>query len=173
VNKERWMREWMTHPKSGISPSPLRLGRFREPIYFLLNSITWKPNSEQASQFEPVEVPVGFVTDLASIPQIFFALLRPDGDYAYASIVHDYLYWAQTRTRATSDQIFKMSMRDFSVARWKLHTIYQAVKWFGCRAWNENARLKQAGERRFLKQFPPDALTLWTVWKRRPDVFSD
>ena len=72
MNKERWMREWMTHPKSGISPSPLRLGRFREPIYFLLNSITWKPNSEQASQFEPVEVPVGFVTDLASIPQIFF-----------------------------------------------------------------------------------------------------
>src|ERR1700730_13306161 len=65
------MREWMTHPKSGISPSPLRLGRFREPIYFLLNSITWKPNAEQAFQFEPVEVPVGFVTDLASIPQIF------------------------------------------------------------------------------------------------------
>jgi len=167
------MREWMTRPKPGISPSPLQLGRFREPIYFLLDSITWKPNAEQATQFDPVKVPLGFVTDLASIPRIFFTLLRPDDDYAYAAIVHDYLYWTQARTRTVSDQIFKMAMRDFSVARWKLYAIYQAVSWFGGRAWNDNALLKKAGERRVLKQFPPDTLTLWTTWKRRPDVFSD
>ena len=51
-----------------------------------------------------VEVPQGFTTDFASIPPIFFGLLRPDGLYAVAAVVHDYLYWDQRVDRLTCDQ---------------------------------------------------------------------
>ncbi|MDI5166053.1 DUF1353 domain-containing protein, partial [Salmonella enterica subsp. enterica serovar Montevideo] len=33
-----------------------------------------------------IEVPVGFVTDLATVPRIFWSLLPPDGEYAKAAI---------------------------------------------------------------------------------------
>jgi hypothetical protein len=120
-----------------------------------------------------VEVPKGFVTDLASIPRLFWSWLRPDGEYAYAAIVHDYLYWTQVRTRLMSDEILKSSMEDFHVDKLTIQTIYDAVRAFGESAWNENARLKAHGERRILKQFPPTAQINWTDWKQQSDVFSD
>ncbi len=91
------MSEWMKISKA--SDSPLYMGRFKDPVYFLLHPITWKPNPDQADQYKAVEVPKGFVTDLASIPQVFWNVLRPDDKYAYAAIVHDYLYWTQSITR--------------------------------------------------------------------------
>jgi hypothetical protein len=39
-----------------------------------------------------ITVPRGFVTDLASIPSPVSVFLKPDGPYAQAAIVHDYLY---------------------------------------------------------------------------------
>src|SRR5262245_47745360 len=87
ISKAQWMAAVMVSAKA--SDDPLYLGRVREEMYFLLQPITWKPNPDQAPKFEPVVVPAGFVTDLASIPRIFFSALRPDGVYAYAAIVHD------------------------------------------------------------------------------------
>ena len=49
-------------------------------------------------------MPTGFVTDFASIPPIFYSVLRPDGEYAYAAVIHDYLYWTQTRPREDADE---------------------------------------------------------------------
>jgi Protein of unknown function (DUF1353) len=130
------------------SSSRLLLGRFRDPWYYLIEPIYWIPNIDQRGHFQRVAVPKGFVTDLASIPWQFWSVLRPDGEYAYAAIVHDYLYWAQTRTRLVSDEILKSSMEDFNVDKLKIQTIYGAVRAFGESAWNENARLKANGERR-------------------------
>ncbi|ECG8634089.1 DUF1353 domain-containing protein, partial [Salmonella enterica subsp. salamae] len=45
-----------------------------------------------------IEVPAGFVTDLATIPRIFWSLMPPDGKYAKAAIIHDYLYDNALRT---------------------------------------------------------------------------
>jgi hypothetical protein len=122
---------------------------------------------------ESVEVPKGFVSDLASIPAIFFSVLRPDAEYAYAAIVHDYLYWVQARPREVCDGIFKAAMSDFEVPAWQQQTIYQAVSTFGASAWSENAALKAKGEHRILKEFPPRATITWAEWKRRANVFSD
>lgn len=38
-----------------------------------------------------VEVPPGFVTDGASVPRVFWALLPAWGRYSRAAVVHDYL----------------------------------------------------------------------------------
>ncbi|WP_316171111.1 DUF1353 domain-containing protein [Bradyrhizobium sp. SZCCHNRI1058] len=155
-----------------ISDSPLYLGRFRDPMYFLTAPISWKPNPDQVGKAQPVEAPAGFVTDLASVPPVFFSLLRPDDDYAYAAILHDYLYWTQGRPKAEADLVIKYAMEDFSVAAWKKETIYRAVVAAGQSAWDKNAALKQQGEKRILKKYPPNARVSWADWKRQPEVFA-
>ncbi|WP_050995880.1 DUF1353 domain-containing protein [Bradyrhizobium yuanmingense] len=154
------------------SDAPLYLGRFREEIYFLLKPITWKPNPDQAPQLTPVEAPIGFVTDLASIPPILYSLLRPDGVYAYAAILHDYLYWIQDRPREQADEILRLSMIDFEVEASKVVAIYEAVRTFGRSAWAHNARLRASGEKREIVKFPPNARTSWIQWKKDPQVFA-
>jgi len=152
--------------------SPLFLSRFVEPIYFLTDSFTWTPNPDNGPAYSTVVVPRGFVTDLASIPPIFFPLLRADGEYAQAAILHDYLYWAQTTTRLHADDIFRIAMRDLEVAPHIIWQLYNAVKVFGQSAWDDNEQLRLRGERRVLKRFPALAATRWSTWKLDPDVFG-
>src|SRR5207244_11357945 len=104
----------------------LYLGRFADPMYFLLKPIGWSPGQDQ-QQYAAVQAPAGFVSDLASIPRAFWSLLRPDGDYAYAAILHDYLYWEQSRSRQDSDMVLKLGMQDFSVKESAIEAIYEAV----------------------------------------------
>lgn len=43
-------------------------------------------------QHEYIDIPVGFVTDFASVPRIFWGLFPPaTGEYVQAAVVHDYL----------------------------------------------------------------------------------
>ncbi len=166
---ETWMNQWMS-----VSKAPggmLRISRFREPIYFLTAPISWTPNPGQ-ERYAAVTVPKGFVTDFASIPRAFWSALRPDGEYAYAAVIHDYLYWTQTRSRDEADGIFKMAMEDFDVGAVTIETIYGAVRLGGKGAWNGNAEKKAQGEQRILKRFPQDPRTKWEDWKHRPGVFG-
>ncbi|ECG5644793.1 DUF1353 domain-containing protein [Salmonella enterica subsp. enterica serovar Poona] len=39
---------------------------------------------------EVIEVPAGFITDLATIPRIFWTFLPSDGKYAKALIIHNW-----------------------------------------------------------------------------------
>jgi hypothetical protein len=55
-------------------------------------------------------------------------------------------------------------MEDLNVEKVKLVAIYEAAKVFGRRAWNQNARLKSAGEKRVLVKFPPTAAVTWCDW---------
>jgi hypothetical protein len=175
---EQWMNAWMNRPLDSQSPTvrdeegALFLGRFVEPMYFLTKSIKWKPNADQTG-FSPVSVPVGFVTDLASIPRVFWSLLRPDGEYTFPAIVHDYLYWVQNTKRGAADMTLKMGMQDFGIGTSTINTIYEAVRVGGGSSWNNNAALREAGERRVLKRFPVDPRTRWKDWKKMPGVFGD
>src|ERR1700722_10368584 len=155
---------WMDEAIATATREPvgaLYLGRFADPMYFLTQPIAWKPGAGQ-SQYATVNVPAGFVSDLASIPRVFWSLLRPDGNYAYAAILHDYLYWTQTRSRPDSDMILKLGMEDFSVDSRVVSTIYEAVRVGGGAAWKDNARLKSSGEKRILKRYPEDPRTTWS-----------
>jgi hypothetical protein len=160
---DTWMRAWMEQSRTAVGM--LYVGRFADPIYFLTQPITWKPNKGQ-EHYKEVTVPVGFVTDFASIPRLFWSLLRPDGNYAYAAVLHDYLYWTQERPRGECDMILKLGMEDFSINTTTVRTIYDAVRTGGGPAWSENARLRRAGEKRILKRLPQDPTTTWKVWQR-------
>jgi hypothetical protein len=168
VSIEEWMESWIS--ASRAPAGTLHVSRFRDPVYFLTKPISWIPNPDQ-TQYQRLDVPVGFVTDFASIPRMFWSLLRPDGVYTYPAIVHDYMYWMQDRPREVADEIFRFGMQDFNIDRVTVTAIYEAVRLGGGSAWNSNAKLKHEGEKRVLKEFPQDPKISWDDWKRRPDVF--
>lgn len=152
---------------------PKALIPFKDWDYYYTRGISvWKPNAGQT--FKPVYVPDGFVTDLASIPQPVWSFgIRPEGSYAYAAIIHDFLYWMQDRSRNESDEILLIAMADSKVEESLRNRIYNAVRLGGGPAWKKNAELKRHGEKRLLREFPTDFTITWTEWKSRPDVFLD
>lgn len=165
----RWMRALLDAP--GSVTKPLYFGRFQDPMYFLLDEIGWQPSGTQKA-FAPVTAPKGFVTDLASIPRAFWSALRPDGSYAYAAILHDYLYWFQPIPREDADLIFKYAMEDTGVNAAVVTTIHTAVRVGGDTAWNDNKALKAGGERRILVKYPDSPSITWEIWKTRQGVLK-
>jgi hypothetical protein len=141
-------------------------------FYYTKGKLVWSPNPGQSGK--RVIVPEGFCTDLASVPQLFWSLLPKTGRYAYAAIAHDFLYWTQTGKREEADDVLFTAMEDASVNSLTKWTIYWMVREFGQSAWDENTRAKQAGEKRFLKIYPPEGrLTSWGDWKRDAAHFSE
>lgn len=117
---------------------------------------------------DSLTVPVGFVTDLASIPPALQSFIQQNGPYLLPAVVHDYLYWKQTCTRDQSDQILLLAMIEHAVPEAQRFAIYQAVHFAGMFAWDENARTRNAGLVRIL---PPDrqkidANTLWPSYQQ-------
>lgn len=161
--KDEWISDVL---RTRASESPLQLARFRDPVWVLLKPISWKPSNAEQGRFSQVTVPRHFVTELASIPSVFCTLMPRDAEYAYPAIVHDYLYWNQDRPRSEADQIFKWSMEDLEVSKAKISAIFSAVNLFGQSAWDENTKLKAAGERRILKEPPTSARISWSEWRR-------
>jgi Protein of unknown function (DUF1353) len=174
---DRWMQTWI-EPTRSADPAArkapngtLHVGRFADPVYYLTSVIGWDPEPAQSSMFQSVRVPIGFVTDFASIPRLFWSLLRPDGTYSYAAVIHDYLYWEQYLSRETSDAILKLCMEDFKIESTVINAVYAGVRIGGGFAWDDNARRKAAGERRMIKRLPTDPRVSWAQWQREPEVF--
>lgn len=53
---------------------------------------------------EKVTVPVGFITDFATIPRFLWGILPPMGVYGKACVVHDYLCTYKTIKTKTGDR---------------------------------------------------------------------
>jgi len=163
-----WMDSWVKDTRA--AKGFLYLARFQDPTYVVTKSIGWQPSGSQDAGLPHVVVPFGFVTDLATIPRLFWSALRPDGNYAFAAIVHDYLYWVQPVARPSADKIFKYCMLDSAVDAATAEIIYRAVEAGGEQAWTDNAKLKGSGEKRILKVLPDNPSITWAEWKTR-DVF--
>jgi len=108
-------------------------------------------------------VPVGFVTDFASIPQALQSIIRQNGLYILPAVVHDYLYWKQTCTREQADQIFMLAMIENKVADVHRFPIHTAVRAAGGFAWDDNAKERATNLIRIL---PKDRMTITaaTLW---------
>jgi hypothetical protein len=82
-------------------------------------------------------VPVGFKTDLASVPAIFQWIARQaSGRHVRASVAHDYLYRNRIGTRLNADKCFLYLMKKDKVNFIKRHLLYYAVRTFGWMAWH-------------------------------------
>ncbi len=79
-----------------------------------------------------IEVPLGFVTDFASIPSFFQGLIQPFGRHAPAAVLHDYLYAiGQKKARALADRLFLNAMREAGVPAIRRSVMYRMVRLFG------------------------------------------
>ena len=102
-----------------------------------------------------VTVPAGYITDLASVPRIAWAVIAPF-DVARAAVVHDILYEKingafkegtikskseREEYRAIADNIFRQGMEyaEPSVSKFKILSAYYAVRMFGRWAINSSA----------------------------------
>ena len=93
-----------------------------------------------------ITAPIGYETDLASIPRITWNVISP-WDVARAAVIHDVLYGALRKTlavkglhpqtvkvlRAQADNVFRKGMEDADpdIPNWKIFSCFWAVRPFG------------------------------------------
>lgn len=75
-----------------------------------------------------ITVPVGFQTDLASIPRLLRWRFKVTGKSRRAAVLHDYLYHTKWRTRKECDQVFKSALRVCGMSVYDAWVMYQAVR---------------------------------------------
>ena len=126
------------------------------------------PLSYQIGNTEHViTVPAGFVTDFASIPRYFHALLSPTGRPGRGAIIHDFLYWEQSCTREQADRILMLAMMESGVDAVTRSLVYKVVDWFGQSAWELNQQERASGMPRIIPaQFRSvPALAVWPSYR--------
>jgi Protein of unknown function (DUF1353) len=159
-------------PHKDVLSAPAAIVPFADwDYYYIRDTIEWHAKAGVAMTPAHVIVPIGFVTDLASIPAALWGMLPPAARYSYPAIIHDYLYWFQPCTRAEADAVFQSVMGDLLVPSAKITIIYDAVRLGGGSAWDSNTQARARGENRILKKFPTDVLITWDQWKVRVDVY--
>jgi len=129
------------------------LSRFTDILVVspLADGRTWVTKKEfgydvgQEGSGDSIDVPIGFMTDFASVPRPFWAFLPRWGKYGNAAVIHDYCYWDQSRSRKDSDRIFREAMRVLEVPGYKTRLLYYGVRLGSWLAWRNNKRRKKKG----------------------------
>jgi hypothetical protein len=106
--------------------------------WIILNEFGYEIGEEGSGNI--INVPIGTYTDFASIPRPLWAVFPRWGKYGNAAVIHDWMYWNQSRSRKEADDIFLEGMEVLEVPNWKRNTIYRAVRLFGGSAWRANKR---------------------------------
>jgi hypothetical protein len=141
---------WLVLLDDKYHPS-VRSGR---SLWATTKPITYTPGVGSGGQPYKITVPPGFVTDLASIPRLFWDLLPPDGPWVKAAVIHDYLYYTKGSgvwkchprsidrptdyTKEESDAILKEAMLDRHVDSFRANVIWLAVHVGGGNGWNHS-----------------------------------
>ena len=94
-------------------------------------------------------IPKGFITDFATIPRIFQAIMPPTGtrknSYGKAAVLHDYLYDKDCLyifTRQEADLIFLEAMQARGVNRFVSWILYTCAKYFAKHRFRQESRYK-------------------------------
>ncbi|MGE0699509.1 MAG: DUF1353 domain-containing protein [Hyphomicrobiaceae bacterium] len=156
----------------GAAGGPTILAPFADQVWWIVyQRMGWSPGPADGPGLVAVDVPRGFVTDLASVPRYLQGLIPRAGRYGNAAIYHDWLYWEQACTREVADRVFDRAMLDNGVGAVTRNLIWAGVRVFGGSYWNGNTRDKATGIKRVLKRFPDQPTITWEEWRQRPDVF--
>ena len=99
--------------------------------------VVWEPFSyyTELLPVTMIDVPVGYRTDFASIPRIFWRILPPAGPYGKAAVIHDWLCDVEPKLcdYLTAADVFGEAMDVLGVPKWKRSLMVWAVKGFGPR----------------------------------------
>ena len=80
-------------------------------------------------------VPRGFVTDLGSVPRMFWWLVSPE-EIIHGAIVHDYLYRNQIGRRTAADRLLYRSARRY-IGPFRATVVWLGVRFGGYFTWRE------------------------------------
>lgn len=106
----------------------------------------WYETTEETSVHGAIDdfiVPVGFVTDFASVPRIFQSLIPAHGLAMPASILHDFMYSSNhfkdllgdSAARYYADDLFRRNLLDMGIKKWQVFLMFTAVRIFGAKRW--------------------------------------
>ena len=84
---------------------------------------------------EIINIPIGFITNFASVPRIFWWLISPIDTHAKAAVIHDYCYGCHYDEKKRCDDIFAEGMTVLGVPKWKIFCMYWAVRLFAWIPW--------------------------------------
>ncbi len=173
IERQRWLGEWIGPEPSRAVTRPILQPFADMDFYALFQPVYWaRPPFARNDLPRNLTVPKGFVTDLATVPRLFWQALPPSGRYGPAAIIHDWLYWQQATTREIADTIFLVVMEELDVTVATRRSMWASVRIFGGPAWEQNARERRAGEGRVLRTMPDSIKTTWAEWRQRPEVFE-
>jgi hypothetical protein len=82
-----------------LTVSPLPDGR----TWIIRKEFGYDIGSEGSDQF--IQVPVGFMTDFASVPRLLWVIIPQWGKYGNAAVIHDYCYWRRNISVKKKKQI--------------------------------------------------------------------
>jgi len=96
------------------------------------NSSKWELVEECISLNEEVTVPIGFITDGASIPLFARTIFSPTGRYFSAAIIHDYIIVNEQNWKKANHQ-FEAELNRLGIVAWRKDLMLVGVKmwaWF-------------------------------------------
>jgi hypothetical protein len=85
------------------------------------------PVNVELSTGQQVVIPKGFVTDLATVPRIFWGIISPSGRHDLACVVHDYLL-DTGYNRKQADRELLHFLKKSKVHKVKSHLMYALVR---------------------------------------------
>lgn len=130
--KKRQRNSFLTPLVVEVQPDGRTFKIYREFTY------RWYWREKGVDLVSVVRVPLGFVTDFASIPRIARLIIPKLGKHTKASVVHDYLYSGHRfLSRAKADQCFRAGMKELGVSWAKRWAMWAAVRLGGWMAWGK------------------------------------
>jgi hypothetical protein len=114
------------------------------PFFLVAHPLRFSTDDRRHS----IVVPIGFVTDLASIPKALWWWQSPHEGTMAPAILHDFLYWEQSCTKDEADAVMYLAMSELSVKG--IDAVYLGIRTaIAKRAWDRNAEARAKGETRF------------------------
>lgn len=84
-----------------------------------------------------IHIPVGFVTDFATVPRLLWGIVATSGRHNAATLIHDYLYSIQYENRKFADEEMLFWLRESKVHEIKSQAMYAAVRLRGAKFWGQ------------------------------------
>jgi hypothetical protein len=146
-------------------------------LWATTEELVYWPSNEHV----PIIVPRGFVTDLASIPRPLWSWLPPDGPWAKAAVIHDFLYYTQGKgvliyprnqktdwtchdttlqrpyTKEDADWILRDAQKDRKVDVFSRNAIWLGVHFGGGNGWDNSPGTKDYAKCKTPPKLPPGA----------------
>lgn len=141
--------------QSCVSLPPPGIARLADNVYVVIYPLRYRVGQTPYV----IEVPRGFITDLASIPRALWWWESPLDRSMAPAIVHDYLYWDQTCTKDEADAVLYIAMKENGVSKVTREGVYAGVTTpLGDSAFEKNTRARLGGESRYFTSRYTDIL---------------